>query len=215
MPFKTPNAASVFIRSMLRETDEDLLEIMRYAEEKVIPILLPETAAFLKQLVMMSRPKTALEIGTAIGYSATVILKNSDARLCTVEKDEESLSVAKGFFRRFGLSERADVFCGDAAEIVPLIEGEFDFIFLDGPKTRYPVFYPYLKKLLRTGGILLADNVLFNGMVDGSGTYDPKKATIVQALKEYLASAFSDKDMASSILPVGDGLCLSVKTAEN
>ncbi len=212
MPFKTPSKTSEYIRSLLpEELDKDVLGIMKYAEEKIIPILLPETAAFLRQTVMLKRPEKILEIGTAIGYSGMIMLKNSDAQLYTVEKDEDSATVAKQFFADAGFKNRVTVFIGDACEIVPLIKGSYDFVFLDGPKTRYPVFYPYLKDLLSVGGILLADNVLFNGMVDGSGEYQRKKATIVEGLDKYLKTVFDDKDMISSILPVGDGLCMSIK----
>ena len=214
MPFKTPNLTSAYIRSLIRpESDEDIAAVMRYAEQNVYPILLPETAAFLRQAVLLKKPKKILEIGTSIGYSAMIMLKNSDAELCTVEMDEDSIRIAKGFFAQAELNERVTVFAGNACEIVPLLDGSYDFIFLDGPKTRYPVFYPYLKRLLPKGGVLLADNVLFNGMVDGSGERDPKKATIFEGIDKYLHLAFSDPDMTTSLLPVGDGLCLSIKNS--
>lgn len=212
MPFKTPSKTSEYIRTLIPpECDEDVAAVMRYADDNVCPILLPETAAFLKQIVRLKKPRKILEIGTSIGYSGMIMLKNSDAELCTVEMDEKCVETAKGFFSRVGLNDRVRVFVGDACEIVPLIGGEYDFIFLDGPKTRYPVFYPYLKRLLTVGGVLLADNVLFNGMVDGSGERNPKKATIFEGIDKYLHLAFSDEDMTSSILPVGDGLCLCIK----
>ena len=210
MPFKTPSKTSEFIRSLLpEENDKDVFEVAKYAEEKIVPILLPETAAFLKQAVILKQPKKILEIGTAIGYSGTIMLKNCDAELYTVEKDEDCANVAKKFFQAAGLSERATVFVGDACEIVPLVKGSFDFVFLDGPKTKYPAFYPYLKELLSAGGVLLADNVLFNGMVDGSGEFVRKKATIAEGLEKYLKFVFADTDMISSILPVAEGLCMS------
>ena len=212
MPFKTPSKTSEFIRSLIgEESDPDIAAVLHYAEEHTIPVLLPEAAAFLKQAVILSAPKKILEIGTAIGYSVMIMLKNSSADLYTVEMDEDSIAAAKRFFAQAGLGARVTVFAGDAAEIVPLLEGSFDFVFLDGPKTRYPVFYPYLNRLLRSGGVLLADNVLFNGMVDGSGVYDRKKATIVSGLDSYIRTAMSDVDMISCILPVGDGLCMSIK----
>lgn len=212
MPFKTPSITSEYIRSLLKpERDEDIAAVMRYADENVCPVLLPETAAFLKQIVGLKKPKKILEIGTSIGYSGMIMLKNSAAELCSVEMDEGCVETAKGFFARAGFEKRVRIFVGDACEIVPLLEGEYDFIFLDGPKTRYPVFYPYLKKLLAAGGVLLADNVLFNGMVDGSGERNPKKATIFEGIDRYLRLAFSDEEMTSSLLPVGDGLCLSIK----
>lgn len=212
MPFKTPGKTALFTRSLLpKESDDDIAAIAKYADERVCPTLLPETAAFLKQAVILKNPESILEIGTAIGFSAMIILKNCSGKLCTVEKDEASAAVATRFFERAGVKDRVSLFVGDAVEIVPLLSGAFDFIFLDGPKTRYPVFYPYLKKLLRSGGVLMADNVLFNGTVDGSVEGDPKKATIVEGLREYLSLSFSDPEMITSLLPVGDGVAFSVK----
>lgn len=212
MAFKTPNITSQYIRKLLpEEKDGDICRLLKYADENFIPVLLPETAAFLRQLLILKQPQKVLEIGTAIGYSGLLILKNSSAKLFTVEVEEQNVQIAKKFFVEAGCGKRATVFCGDAVEIVPLMEGEYDFIFLDGPKTRYTGFYPFLKRMLKSGGILVADNVLFNGMVDGSGEYKPKKASIARALDEYLKTVMSDEDMLSSILPVGDGLALSIK----
>lgn len=103
MPFKNLGRTSEYIRSLLTaETDKDLKEVLEYAEKSVTPVLLPETAAFLKQAVMLKLPKKILEIGTAIGYSGMLMLKNSTADLCTVEMDEEKITLAKNFFKKAG-----------------------------------------------------------------------------------------------------------------
>lgn len=212
MPFKTPNKTSEYIRSVLPpEKDESVKKILRYADENMIPVLLPETAALLRQIVMLKRPKKALEIGTAIGYSGHIILGESDCHLYTIEADEKSLSIATEFFDKSGYKDRVTTFLGDANEIVPMFSGEFDFIFLDGPKTRYIQYLPYLKRMLCVGGVLLCDNVLFNGMVSGESKLVRKKATIVNALDLFLRTIASDDDFATSVLPVGDGVSLSIK----
>lgn len=213
MPFKTPGRTSEYIRSVMpAERDPDLRAILEYADANVIPVLLPETSAFLKQLIMLKRPASALEIGTAIGYSAQIILKAYEkCKLYTVEISEDAVRTAKRFMVQAGLDDRITFFNGDAAEIVPLLAGRFDFIFLDGAKTRYIEYLPYMKNLLAPGGILLCDNVLFNGMVDGSGTLQYKKLSIVRKLDEFLRALMRDPDLCSSILPVGDGVSLSIK----
>ncbi|MBR2967365.1 MAG: O-methyltransferase [Clostridia bacterium] len=212
MPFKTPGANSIYIRSILpKEKDEKLRQISLYADENMIPVLLPETAAFLKQAVMLKNPKKILEIGTAIGYSGHVILGACDGHLYTIEADEKSLKKANEFFTSSGYKDRVTTYLGDANEIVPLFSGEFDFIFLDGPKTRYIQYLPYLKRMLSPGGILLCDNVLFNGMVSGESEVVKKKATIVNALDLFLRTITSDEDFVTSVLPVGDGVSLSIK----
>ncbi|MBE5732651.1 MAG: O-methyltransferase [Clostridiales bacterium] len=216
MPFKTPNKTSEYIRSLMKEeTDPIYLEINKYADENFIPVLLPETASFLAQIIRLAKPKKILEIGTAIGYSAQIMLRNSDAQLYTVEVEEKRIDVAKKFFEKAGVSDRVTVFLGDAGEIVPMLTGEYDFIFMDGPKTRYIEYLPYLDKLLKKDGILLCDNVLFNGMLSGDTEVIHKKSSIVVKIEEFLQALYHNDNYVTSVLPVGDGLSLSIKTERN
>lgn len=212
MPFKTPDENSEYIRAHLpKESDELLREMTEYADEHFIPVLLPESAAFLKQIVALKKPEKCLEIGTAIGYSSQLILRNGGKRLYTIEINENMAELAKEFFFRAGLLERAVCFVGDASEIVPLMDGEFDFIFMDGPKTRYIEYLPHVKRLLKNEGILLCDNVLYNGMVTGKTDTPRKKSTIKNGLDEFLTALCTDEDFTTSILPVGDGMSLSIR----
>ena len=212
MAFKTPSHTSEYIREHLRpESDALLLEMTEYADENFIPVLLPESAVFLKQIVSLVRPQKTLEIGTAIGYSSQIILRNGGQKLYTVEIKEEMMQKAKEYFARAGLSDRVTCFLGDASEIIPLMQGEFDFIFMDGPKTRYIEYLPHLKKMLKKGGILLCDNVLFNGMVAGDSEFQRKKATIINGLDKFLCALRDDEELTTSILPVGDGMSLSIR----
>lgn len=212
MPFKTPNKTSEYVRSLMKEeTDEIYKELCSYADAHYIPVLLPETASVLKQIIMLARPEKILEIGTAIGYSSLIMLRNSNAKLYTVEMLEERVEIAKRFFAQAGVLDRATFFVGDAGEIVPQLTGEYDFIFMDGPKTRYVEYLPYLKRLLKSGGILLCDNVLFNGMVSGEEEIIAKKNSIVVRIEEFLSELYSDENYDTSIIPIGDGLSLSIK----
>ncbi|MBO5223489.1 MAG: O-methyltransferase [Clostridia bacterium] len=216
MAFKTPNKTSEYIRSLMKEeTDPIYLEINKYADENFIPVLLPETASFLAQIVRLAKPKKILEIGTAIGYSAQIMLRNCDAQLYTVEVEEKRIDVAKKFFEKAGVLDRVTVFLGDAGEIVPMLTGEYDFIFMDGPKTRYIEYLPYLDKLLKKDGILLCDNVLFNGMLSGDAEIIHKKNSIVVKIEEFLQALYHNENYITSVLPVGDGLSLSIKTERN
>ncbi len=211
MPFKTPGANSIYIRSILSpEKDDKICRILEYADSNIIPVLLPETAAFLRQLIYIKQPKKILEIGTAIGYSAHIILGACSGHLYTIEANEQLYDKANEFFALSGYKDRVTAYLGDANEIIPLFSGEFDFIFMDGPKTRYIQYLPYLKRMLGKGGILLCDNVLFNGMVSGESETVRKKATIVNALDLFLRTIASDEDFMTSILPVGDGVSLSL-----
>ncbi len=212
MPIKTPGKTNEYIRTLLpKETDPRINRIIDFADKNYIPILLPETAAFLRQMIVLSAPKKVLEIGTAIGYSGHIFLANSDCKLFTIEKSEENVELAKKFFRESGFGDRVIVYCGDADEIVPLMEGQFDFIFLDGPKSKYIQYYPKLKEMLKQDGILFCDNVIFNGWVSGATEINPKKASIIIKLREFLDTLCSDTDFMTSILDVGDGVALSIK----
>ena len=212
MPFKTPNKTSEYLRSLMKEeTDPIYSQLCEYADAHFIPVLLPETASVLKQIITLAKPTKILEIGTAIGYSSLIMLRNSNAKLYTIEMLEDRVEKAKTFFDQAGVLDRATFFVGDAGEIVPQLSGEYDFIFMDGPKTRYVEYLPYLKRLLKSGGILLCDNVLFNGMVSGEEEINAKKNSIVVKIEEFLHNLFNDEQYDTSILPIGDGLSLSIK----
>ena len=212
MPFKTTGKTNDYIRSRLAEEKDELLrEMTAYADDNFIPVLLPESAALLKQIVMLIRPEKSLEIGTAIGYSSQLILKNGGKKLYTLEIKEELIEKAKEYFARAGLDKRVTCYHGDASEILPLMDGEFDFIFMDGPKTRYIDYLPHVKRMLKKGGVLLCDNVLFNGMVAGTEEFQRKKATIINGLDRFITAICNDEDFETSVLPVGDGMSLSIK----
>ena len=212
MAFKTPSLASEYIREHLtKETDECLIEMTEYADAHFIPVLLPESSAFLKQIVTITKPEKTLEIGTAIGYSGQIILRNGGKKLYTVEIKEEMAKKAKEFFKKAGLLDRVTLFQGDASEIIPLMQGTFDFIFMDGPKTRYIEYLPHLKKMLKKGGVLLCDNVLYDGMITGDHSVKRNKSTIIYGLDKFLCALRDDEDLTTSILPVGDGMSLSIK----
>ncbi len=211
MPFKTPNKTSEFLRVTVgREAAAGLSEMERYADENMIPVLLPETVNFLAQLVMLKKPEKILEIGTAIGYSGHIMLNAyGGSLLYTVEVDEKSAEIAKKNFALSGLDNRVTLFCGDAGEILPLMDGSFDFVFLDGPKARYADYLPYILKNMKSGGVLLCDNVLYNGMVSGEAAVG-KKAGLVKRINEFLELICNDKRLITSVLPVGDGMSLSI-----
>ena len=212
MPFKTPSGESVYIRRHLaEETDPVLKEMIAFADEHYVPILLPESAALLKQIVMLAEPKKSLEIGTAIGYSTQLILRSGGEHVYTIEVKEELVERAKRYLERAGLACRVTFFTGDASEILPLAVGEYDFVFMDGPKTRYIEFLPHVMRMLRPGGVLLCDNVLWNGMVTGKTETQKNKSTIVHGLDAFLTAICSDPALTTSILPVGDGMSLSIK----
>ena len=145
-----------------------ILKIREDAKNNSIPILRNESCKLLKMLVAISQPKNILEIGTAVGYSGIEMLSQCDnSYLTTIEKDEHSALKAKNNFQLLNLSNRVTQYIDDAINVLPNLTKKFDLIFLDGPKAQYVKYLPYLINLLNLDGLLIADNVLFQGMVNG------------------------------------------------
>lgn len=201
-----------YLLSLVKGGAEPRLEALRKAaEDDGVPVLSETGAGLLKLVTVMTAPSRILEIGTATGYSGLVMLLNSSAKLYTVDFDGEALEKARENFARFGVSSRTEILEGDASDIIPMIEGRFDLIFLDGPKGRYYEFLPYLIKLLPEGGVLLCDNVLYSERMSGAREVPKSKKTIADRLALFIKDVTTDKRLITSVLPVGDGMSLSVR----
>lgn len=186
-------------------------EIRRSAFARNIPVSSEETLAFLCTCAEMAKPKKILEIGTAVGASGICLLLHTSAELTTIEVNADFAAEALNNFTAAQLEGRVKVLCGDAAEILPDLEGGYDFIFLDGPKVQYVKYLPQLKKLLSSGGVLFADDVLLYGWVNGEAEVPKKRKMLVEHIREYLDAVQSDQDFFTTIVDVGDGASLSVK----
>lgn len=202
-----------YARKLLQlKTDERILRLRESAKRGRDPSTEDETLNFLLLLVRSIAPARILEIGTAEGLSGAAMLSAApQAKLTTVELDEERYRTAARNFRELGLSERVDAICADAGEALPCLRAEYDLIFLDGPKAQYLRYLPHLKRLLRRGGILFADDVLLYGWVDGREPVPDKRRSIVEKIRAYLAAVTSDPDLTTSILDLGEGVAVSVK----
>lgn len=175
------------------------------------PIVRRDTEELLVSLLRTYRPRRILEIGTCVGYSACAILAATpDSALVTVESVEEKWRAAKENFARFGFSERVLAICGDCREVVPALDREFDFVFLDGPKGQYAALYPYVKDLLAPGGVLVADNTDFHGIA-GAENVPRRDRTVRKNLREFLAVLREDPDFSSEFSEIGDGVAVGVK----
>lgn len=188
-----------------------LEEIRRSAFAREIPVSDGETLNFLMTLVSALRPPRILEIGSAIGVSAAaMLLASPSSRLVTVEKNVSFADEAEENITRLGLSDRAEVIRGDAAEVLAALGGEFGFVFLDGPKAQYVKYLPAIDRLLCEGGVLLADDVLLFGYVSGEEEVPKKRRMLVEHIKEYI-DAVKGGGFATSVLNIGNGVALSVK----
>ena len=191
--------------------DEEIKTRRADALSRGIPVADEETLNFLLLTLAMSNPTRILEIGTAVGLSGVAMLKACpNARLTTIELEEERLEEAKENFAHFGLSSRVNAYLGDAGEILTMMDGEFDFVFLDGPKAQYEKYLFDLKRLMKKGAILFADDVLLYGWVSGEEPTPQKRHSIVDKIRQYLEVITNDKDFITSVLNVGDGVALSV-----
>lgn len=191
--------------------DEELIARRKDALSRDIPVADDETLHFLLLCLEMTKPKRILEIGTAVGLSSiAMLLARPETKLTTIELEEERYAEAKENFAHFGVADRVTAHLGDAGEILSMMDGEFDFVFLDGPKAQYEKYLFDLKRLMKTGAVLFADDVLLYGWVSGEEPTPQKRRSIVDKLRSYLRTVTTDKQFVTSVLNVGDGVALSV-----
>ncbi|HPZ05944.1 MAG: O-methyltransferase [Acetivibrionales bacterium] len=193
-----------------------LKEMEQYACRHHVPIINRETAELLIVLGRLVRPARILEIGTAIGYSAILLsgILAKGGRIDTIERDEDMLAKAHENIKRAGLEDTIAVIAGDASDVLPCLDKSYDMIFMDAAKGQYIGFLPECLRMLRNGGLLISDNVLYKGMVASGEPVGRKKRTIVNNMREYLDTLRNDPSLDTSILTVGDGVALSYKRLE-
>ena len=202
-----------FLQNLQRPRIDSRLQVLRErAKTGLDPAAPDETLNFLLALARLKNPHRILEIGSAEGLTSIALLMECPAaRAVAIEQDEARFAAAKENFARFGVAERASLVLGDAADVLASLEGQFELIFLDGPKAQYVHWLPRLKGLLRIGGVLAADDVLLYGWVDGSVPVPYKRRSIAARLGEYLAAAETDEELETLVLRVGEGLAVSRK----
>ena len=192
-------------------------EIEAYANELGIPIVPHETAKFLDFFTATMQPSQILEIGTAIGFSASLMAQHlqADGHLTTIDRYEKMYERAKENFKKMGLEERITLIEGDAANVLPTLEGSYDLIFMDSAKAKYIEFYPECMRLLRQGGVLIIDDVFQGGTVLDDEAEIPKRVRkIHRKLNELFDTILNDKSNRSTLVPLGDGLLMVRKEAE-
>jgi predicted O-methyltransferase YrrM len=206
-----------YIRNTIKQDEGILKELRSYAQLNNIPIIQPEVAKLLTVLELIARPKKILEIGTAIGYSSILLAQNLQpgGLIDTIENSGTMLEMARENIKMSGCQDIINTIAGDAIEVVRYLDKKYDLIFLDAAKGQYPELLPDCLRLLDLGGILVSDNVLYKGMVANDRLIVRRKKTIVKRLREYLDCICNDKNIDTCILPVGDGVAVSVKKLNN
>ena len=203
-----------FINSLDKGNDEILTVIENEALEGNVPIIRKETQSLIRTLVELSRPKTILEAGTAVGFSAILMAKSGrpDSHITTIESYEPRIPLAKANFKRAGIEDRVTFLEGDAVKIMGELEGPFDLIFIDSAKGQYISMLPDAIRLLSSGGLLISDNVLQGGEVlESRYAVTRRNRTIHSRMRDYLYEITHHDALETAILPVGDGITLSVK----
>jgi caffeoyl-CoA O-methyltransferase len=201
--------ANSYIVGKIKEEDATILEMEAYAEEHNVPIVTKEVAEYLKFLVHSHKFKNILEVGTAIGYSGTIMAREIEKNggvLTTIEIDEERYETAKENFEKAGI-ENVNLILGDAVEEIKKLDETFDFVFIDASKGHYMEFFNDSYKLLSKGGIIFIDNIMFRGYLYKE--YPKRFKTIVRRLDEFIEFLYTNYNFV--LLPFGDGIGLVYK----
>ncbi len=190
--------------------EEELKKVKEKALENHIPILMDDTLEKIEEILQEEKPKRILEIGTAVGYSASMFAKSTDedCTIDTIEIDEERAKEAEENIKKIGVAKRINIMVGNAVDILPTLTSTYDIVFIDAAKGKYPIFLENAIRLIKDGGIILADNILYKGYV--MSDYNAhKQRTAVRHLREYIKEITENDKCESEILEIGDGLAIT------
>ena len=207
-----------FIHSFDSDKPAYLTQLEQYSKETNVPIIRPQMQSLLRLLITWGRPMQILEVGTAIGFSALLMSEYAPegCHITTIEKYEKRIPLAKENFEKAGKSDSITLLEGDATEILAAMAEreaqQFDLIFMDAAKGQYIHFMPDVLRLLKTGGVLLSDNVLQDGdVIESRYAVTRRNRTIHTRMRKYLYELKNNELLQTSIIPLGDGIALSVK----
>lgn len=203
-----------YIELLSKENSEYIERIREEALATDVPIIKRSSEAFMKSLLKIKRYTNILELGTAVAYSTLIIAENSEAKITTVEKFEPRIKIAKENIKFSKFKDRIELICEDvdiALKNLVIQNKKYDFIFMDAAKAQYIKWLPDIKLLLEDEGVLFSDNILQEGsIIESKFAIDRRDRTIHKRLREYLRALTSDKNLTTSIIPIGDGVALSI-----
>ena len=205
---------TTYLNSLYPELNEDLDNIRREARANYVPIIRDETMNLLTTLIRMNRPKRILEVGAAVGFSACLMASvvGPDTPIVTIENYEPRIPIATNNIKNMGFENQITLIEGDATQVLKELEGPFDFVFMDAAKGQYINFWPEIKRLTEDGGIIVTDNVLQDGdIIESRYAITRRNRTIHKRMRDYLFELTHDEGYTTTILPLGDGVSISVK----
>ena len=204
---------TTFINSLDPGNPEYLDRLEEEAIADFVPIIRKDMQAFLKFMMRLCKPRKIIEVGTAVGFSALLMSEYApEAHITTIENYEKRIPIARDNIAKAGKSASIDLIPGDATEILPTLTDTYDFIFMDAAKGQYINFLPEIMRLLSKGGILVSDNVLQDGdIIESRFAVVRRDRTIHTRMREYLYTLKHMEGVSTVILPVGDGITVTVK----
>ncbi|MEG0641808.1 MAG: O-methyltransferase [Clostridium sp.] len=202
-----------YLRGLIKDNKDYIKTMEEYAINNNVPIIHKEVAQFLRVIIKSHNVKKILEVGTAIGYSASVMIDaaGEGAHVTSVERNDDMFALASQNINIQGFDDNVNLIHADALEVLSEVDGEFDMIFLDAAKGHYDHFLSECLKKLKVGGLLVSDNVLFRGMVASNDLLIRRKITIVKRMRKFLEHISSEESLETTILPIGDGVALTCK----
>ena len=189
---------------------EELIKIKQKALDNHIPIIMDDTLEVVAEILKKERLSRILEIGTAVGYSAICFSEylGHEGRIDTIERDPDRVKEARENIKKAEVEDKICIYEGDAVEILPTLDNEYDVIFIDAAKGKYPFFLSEAIRLSHEDSIIIADNILYKGYVM-SDYNKHKQRTAVNNLREYIAEINNNPNLESKVLEIGDGLAIS------
>lgn len=209
---------TAYINSLNMGNNDILNEIEEQAHRDYVPVIRKETQQLLKTMLAAKRPRKILEVGTAVGFSALLMHTYNPVpcHITTIENYEKRIPIARENFRKAGCEDSITLMEGDAQQILKELQGPFDFVFMDAAKGQYIYFLPDIQRLLSPGGFLISDNVLQEGdVLESRYAVTRRNRTIHTRMREYLYALTHSPGFVTSLLPVGDGVTVSIRTEQS
>lgn len=202
-----------YINAELKENKGLIREMEIYAKDNSVPIIHKDVAELLRVLLKLKKPKRILELGCAIGYSSIffVDVLEGDVDIITTERNPKMLEKANLNIEKSGYEKNIKILVGDAKETLTEVDGKFDMIFIDAAKGHYKMFYDMVIDKLNPGGLIVSDNILYQGMIADEDLVIRRKRTIVKRMRDYISFICECEDLDTSLIPMGDGVALSYK----